>query len=159
MALLIGVNEDDALLLQLKEAGDSVLTAHSPSKPLVKGGERVVDGQRRLQTVSDPLLGWTKFDGHDYYVRQLRDMKGSIEAERLSATGLRDYGRLCGGLLAKAHARTSDAAAIAGYCGSGGAFDEAIGAFAVAYADQAERDHAALVAAIDDGRIDAVGGV
>jgi hypothetical protein len=92
-------------------------------------------------------------------VRQLRDMKGAIDPAALSAIGLRDYGRLCGGLLAKAHARTADSAAIAGYCGGGDAFDESVAAFAVAYADQAERDHAALLAAIDAGRLEAVTGV
>jgi uncharacterized protein (DUF2252 family) len=157
--LLMGAGPDDPLVLQAKEAVDSALAPFVPRYDAGHHGKRVTTGQRHLQSATDPFLGVTSVGGVDFYVRQLRDMKGAIDPEKLSATGLRDYGRLCGGLLAKAHARTADAAAIAAYCGNGTAFDESIAAFAVAYADQAERDHTALLAAIDDGRLEAVTGV
>jgi uncharacterized protein (DUF2252 family) len=157
--LLVGAGPDDALVLQAKEARASALAPYLAPQRFAHQGFRVTTGQRHLQSVSDPFLGVSSVGGLDFYVRQLRDMKGSIDAEQLSASGLRDYARLCGGLLAKAHARTADAAAIAGYCGTGGAFEGAIEAFAVAYADQAERDHAALVAAVAAGRLEAMTGV
>jgi uncharacterized protein (DUF2252 family) len=159
VALLMGAGSDDPLLLQIKEAGPSVLAPFTRGRRPRHHGKRVVDGQRRLQGVSDPLLGWTSMDGRDYYVRQLRDMKGSVELSRLDATGLRDYARLCGALLAKAHARAGDAAAIAGYLGKGNTFQRAIAEFAVSYADQVERDHGELTRAIAAGRIAAETGV
>jgi hypothetical protein len=125
-----------------------------------KCAQRVVVGQRLMQTVSDIFLGWVRvqgFDGRtrDFYVRQLRDWKGSAEIETLIPRGMRAYGELCGWTLARAHARSGDRIAIAAYLGSGPAFDRAVGAFARAYADQNERDHRALVEAIRSGRIPA----
>jgi Uncharacterized protein conserved in bacteria (DUF2252) len=120
----------------------------------------VVEGQRLMQAASDIFLGWCPavgFDGRDrdFYLRQLWDWKLSVEVERLSPRGLEIYGRMCGWTLARAHARSGDRIAIAAYLGAGDAFDTAIAAFSESYADQSERDHAALVAAIDSGRIEA----
>ncbi len=143
------------LILQVKEATASVLEPYAGAGELDHAGERVVAGQKIMQAVSDPFLGWTSSEGRAYYVRQFRDMKGSIEVERLSADLLRDYGVLCGRVLARAHAQSTEPALIAGYLGGGTAFDEAMGRFAVAYARQNDLDHAALVAAIDSGRIEA----
>jgi hypothetical protein len=126
--------------------------------------QRVVVGQRLMQTVGDIFLGWVRvrgFDGRtrDFYLRQLRDWKGSAEVESMVPRGMQAYGELCGWTLARAHARTGDRIAIAAYLGSGSAFDQAIGAFARAYADQNERDHHALVEAIGSGRLAAVSGL
>ncbi len=159
VAMLIGNDADDALFLQIKEAGDSALTPHLKKAPALKGAERVVGGQRRLQSVSDPFLGWTKFGKRSYYVRQLRDMKGSADIETMPVGNFAMYARLCGGILAKCHARTGDAAAIAGYCGGGDVLDRALYEFASRYSDQVESDHAAVVEAIADGRIKAESGV
>jgi hypothetical protein len=120
----------------------------------------VVEGQRLMQAASDIFLGWCPavgLDGRerDFYVRQLWDWKRSAEVERLSPRGLEIYARMCGETLARAHARSGDRIAIASYLGAGDAFDRAIAEFAEAYADQNERDHAALVAAIGAGRIEA----
>jgi uncharacterized protein (DUF2252 family) len=149
LALLIGNGPDDAFFLQVKEAGPSVLQgrAQAPAGRYRHNGERVVQYQRRSQTVSDPLLGWTTIGDRDYYVRQLRDMKGEVPIEELDAKELPVYGELCAALLARAHARAGDPAAISGYCGRGGDLDDAIATFAVAYADQNERDFAAVRAA------------
>lgn len=141
------------LLLQVKEATGSVLepwTAHGPYDHM---GERVVAGQRIMQAVSDPFLGWTESEGRHYYVRQFRDMKGSFEIERLSPTLLLDYATLCGGVLARAHAQSCEPAVLAGYLGRGTSFDEAMADFALAYTDQNDRDHAAFVEAIAAGRL------
>jgi hypothetical protein len=100
--------------------------------------------QQRSQAASDPLLGWTSMDGRDFYVRQLRDMKGDIPTESLDAIEMPLYGRLCGALLARAHARAGDAAAVSGYLGGGGALGESIAEFAVKYADQTEADWQAV---------------
>jgi hypothetical protein len=125
-------------------------------------GQRVVVGQRMMQAAGDIFLGWVRvegFDGRtrDFYVRQLRDWKGSADIARMVPKGMRAYGELCGWTLARAHARTGDPVAIAAYLGSGTAFDAAVGDFAQAYADQNERDHAALVDAIAGGRVVARG--
>ena len=146
------------LFLQVKEASATVLGPYAGEGRYRHNGQRVVAGQRIMQAASDPFLGWTESEGRHYYVRQFRDMKGGFEIERLSAQLLADYAVLCGGVLARAHAQSCEPALIAGYLGSGPAFDDAIAAFAVRYADQNERDHAALVSAIADGRVHAVAG-
>jgi len=150
----------DPLLLQFKEARRSVLEPYAGASRYENQGERVVVGQRVLQSASDVFLGWTCDDqGHDYYFRQMRDMKMKIDVESMSKDDWLEYVDLCGWALARAHARTGDPACIAGYLGKGGAFDEAIRKFALAYADQTERDHAALLKAIRAGRIRAASAV
>ncbi len=153
VAALQGGAPDDALFLQIQEARDSALAPYVEPTNYPHPGQRVVDGQRRIQSVSDPFLGWTSFGGHHYYVRQLRDMKGAVDPTRLSAEQLHDYARVCGGLLAKAHARTGDPVAIAGYCGNSDSLDRALADFAQAYADQNEQDWQAVRAAVQDGRL------
>jgi hypothetical protein len=111
----------------------------------------VVEYQQALQTVSDPLLGWTTVGEHQYYVRQFRDMKGAITVDGIDAAALADYAGVCGSLLAKGHARTSGASVIAGYVGRGDLLDEALSRFARAYADQTEADHARLLVAVQRG--------
>ena len=153
------------LLLQVKEADVSALAQVGAAVPVPhrqRGpgpeGRRVVEGQRRMQAASDLFLGWAADEGVDYYVRQLRDMKGSIDATALDGAGLADYAALCGWVLARAHARSAGAATaarIAGYLGGSSAFEDAVGAFAVAYAEQTERDHEALVTAVKRGRLPA----
>ncbi|MFC9837879.1 DUF2252 domain-containing protein [Rhodococcus sp. NPDC127530] len=150
----------DPLFLQAKEARASVLAEYLDGPTVTNQGERVVTGQRRIQAASDILLGWQQGpdpDGtvRDYYVRQLRDGKGSAVIETMSAHLMTLYGRLCARVLAYAHARAGDRFAIAGYLGSDDDFDKALASFAETYADQNERDHAALRQAIDDGRITA----
>lgn len=164
MLLLIGHDTRDPLFLQAKEADSSVLADFIGPSEYENAGRRVVVGQRLMQSVSDIFLGWLRaqgFDGQnrDFYLRQLRDWKGSAEVEAMVPTGMRAYGQLCGWTLAKAHARTGDRVAIAAYLGSGRAFDQAIAAFASSYADQNERDHQALLDAIGSGRITASPGV
>ena len=120
-------------------------------------GQRVVVGQRLMQSSSDIFLGWTQGRrGYQFFVRQLRDMKLSIPVEGASAGQLKRYAGFCGTVLARAHARSGDAAQIGGYLGKSDAFDEAIGEFALAYADQTVRDHSALVAAVKSGRLKAL---
>lgn len=143
------------LILQIKEATASVLEPYAGASEPAHAGERVVAGQRIMQAASDPFLGWTSSDGRTYYVRQFRDMKGGFEIERLSADLLERYGRLCGSVLARAHAQSAEPAFIAGYLGHGTAFDHAMGDFALGYARQNDLDHAALLAAIAGGRIEA----
>jgi hypothetical protein len=117
----------------------------------------VVVGQRLLQSSSDIFLGWVRGRrGHDFFVRQLRDMKMSMPVDGLGAAQLRRYARICGWTLARAHAKSGDAATISGYLGKSDAFDRALGAFALAYADQTRKDHAALVKAISSGRVEAL---
>ena len=173
--LLLLVDElGNPLLLQAKEATESVLAAHLPWPPLDNQGRRVVEGQRLMQASSDILLGWqhvTGIDGveRDFYVRQFRDWKGGYEIETLDEATLALLGQACAWTLARAHARSGDPRDIALYLGTppgpapedgaadgpGGAFDEAVADFAVAYADQNERDHAELVAAVESGRLPA----
>lgn len=143
------------LMLQVKEASASVLEPHAGAGRYERQGRRIVAGQRIMQAVSDPFLGWTVSEGREYYVRQFRDMKGGFDLDRLSASLLDDYARLCGAVLARAHAQSCEPALIAGYLGGGDAFDDAMEEFAIRYADQNEADYAALLAAIESGRIKA----
>jgi uncharacterized protein (DUF2252 family) len=160
MVLLLGDDEHDPLFLQAKEAGASVLEEFVEPSRHDNCGQRVVVGQRLMQTVSDIFLGWVRvqgFDGRtrDFYLRQLRDWKASAEIESMVPVGMRVYGELCGWTLARAHARSGDRIAIAAYLGSGPAFDHSVREFARAYADQNERDHRALLKAISAGRLTA----
>lgn len=149
--------ENHTLLLQIKEACPSVLAPFAGTSPYEHQGRRVVTGQRLMQSASDIFLGWTHGrEGRDFYVRQLRDMKMSPPIEGASAEQMLLYAELCGRTLAHAHAKSGDAALIGGYLGKSDTFDEAIGTFAAAYADQNAKDHAALVAAVKAGRIKAV---
>jgi uncharacterized protein (DUF2252 family) len=151
---LLMAGENDALFLQFKEALPSVLEAHAGKSRYPNHGERVVTGQRMLQASSDVFLGWTRDDdGHDYYFRQLRDMKMSIDVGKLNKDELLEYVEICGWALARAHARTGDAARIGGYLGKKDVFDRAVRKFAMAYADQTERDHQALVKAVRAGKL------
>ena len=153
-AALLMAQANDPLFLQFKEARRSVLEPYAGKSKYDNQGERVVVGQRMLQSASDVFLGWTRDDaGRDYYFRQLRDMKMKIDIELISKSDWTEYVGLCGWALARAHARTGDPARIAGYLGKSEAFDEAIERFAVAYADQTERDYAALLKAMRAGRI------
>jgi uncharacterized protein (DUF2252 family) len=154
--VLLMAGQNDPLFLQFKEALPSVLDPYAGKSRYANHGERVVTGQRMLQSASDIFLGWTRDDeGHDYYFRQLRDMKMTINLEDMSEQDWIDYIELCGWALARAHARTGDAARIAGYLGKNDTFDQAIAKFAVDYADQTERDHAVLVRAIRTRRLPA----
>jgi uncharacterized protein (DUF2252 family) len=157
--LLLGDREDEPLFLQLKEAQESVLAPFAGKSEYAHQGERVVTGQRLTQAAADPFLGWTSGIGtngtaiKDYYVRQLRDMKGSMSVPLMDPLQLDYYGRLCGWALARAHARTGRATMISGYLGSSEAFDRAIADFAVAYADQNEQDYRRLLEAVSAGRV------
>jgi uncharacterized protein (DUF2252 family) len=153
VVLCEGSSADDVVFLQLKQARRSVLAryVHGESAWHAHQGQRVVEYQQGLQTVSDPLLGWTGFEGRQYYVRQFRNMKGTIAVDALDADALTDYAGICGRLLAKGHARTSGASMIAGYAGSSDKLDQALCRFARLYADQTEKDHQTLVAAVDRG--------
>jgi uncharacterized protein (DUF2252 family) len=161
IALLQGRDASDPLFLQAKEATASVLEAHLPRSRYRNAGQRVVQGQRIMQAVSDIFLGWTR--GADvvrhYYWRQLRDMKGSVETEGATPLGLAMYARVCGWTLARAHARSGDPVAIGAYLGSGDSFDRAIADFSQRYADQNDRDYEEFVSAIKDGKLEAVEGV
>jgi len=149
--------DDDPLFLQIKQAHPSVLEPYVGKSLHSHHGQRVVAGQRLMQSASDIFLGWGKgFQGRHYYVRQLRDLKISADIESMDADFLRRYAEVCGWALARAHARTGDPAMIAGYIGSSKTFDEAICDFAFDYADQAERDYKAFVKAFRDGRVKAV---
>ncbi|WP_328311808.1 DUF2252 domain-containing protein [Streptomyces sp. NBC_00442] len=154
----------EPLVLQVKEARPSVLLPHLPKEgfqPAEAGheGRRVVLGQKRMQVVSDILLGWTTVNALPYQVRQFRNRKGSVDPAALAAGQLDDYGRMTGALLARAHAHSADPRLIAGYCGKNEEFDHAVAAFAVTYADRTEADHATLAAAVRAGRIPAEAGV
>ena len=155
VALLVGSRPDDILFLQLKEAKRSVLArfVHGETARHAHQGQRVVEYQQQLQTVSDPLLGWTSVDGHDYYVRQFRNMKGGVPLDAMTPEALVDYSGIVGHLLAKGHARTSGASVIAGYLGKSDAAAAAFVSWARAYADQTERDHAELTRAVASGRL------
>jgi len=149
---LLMAGKHDPLFLQFKEARASVLEPYAGKSRYENQGERVVTGQRMLQSASDVFLGWTRDDdGRDYYFRQLRDMRMKIDLTAMSRQDWLEYVALCGLALARAHARTGDPARIAGYLGKSASFDQAVEKFAIAYADQAERDHAALVKAIRAG--------
>lgn len=158
--LLQGRDTSDLLMLQLKEAQASVLEDFTAPSAYAQQGERVVQGQRLLQSASDIFLGWTQALGVDYYLRQLRDWKASVDVDTLDPASLAGYGELCGATLAKGHARSGDRMAIASFLGDDGtAFNDAMTDFARAYADQNERDFAALQAAVSDGRISVLTGV
>src|SRR5262245_2332024 len=149
--------DDDPLFLQIKEAKASVLEPYAGKSLHSNHGQRVVEGQRLMQSASDSFLEWTQGRrGRHFYVRQLRDMKLSPIIEGFDDEILQGYAEVCGWALARAHARSGDAAMISGYMGSSGIFDEAICDFAVDYVDQAERDHKAFVKAVREGRVKAV---
>jgi uncharacterized protein (DUF2252 family) len=149
----------DPLLLQVKEAQASVLAFHHGRGHYHNQGHRVVTGQRLMQAASDIFLGWASVVGHDFYFRTLRDMKGCADVESMDPRDLSDYAELCGWVLARAHARSGDAARIGGYLGTSDMFEKAVARFAVDYADQTERDYEALGAAVKSGRIVAETGV
>ena len=162
--LLVGRDETDPLFLQLKEAQASVLEPFLGKSTFAKHGQRVVEGQRLLQAAGDIMLGWirlTAFDGvsRDFYMRQLWDGKGSALVELMDPTAMTVYAHLCGHALAKAHARSGDAIAIASYLGGGDSFDRALASFAEAYADQNEHDYHALREAVASGRVSAETGL
>ncbi len=162
IALLVGRDGDDPLVLQMKEAQPSVLEDYAGRSRYGNAGERVVAGQRLMQAVGDIFLGWLHveqgIDGspHDYYVRQLRDWKGSITIEVMNTRAMTVYARLCAETLARAHARTGDRIAIASYLGKSDVFDRAILSFSEAYADQNDADYRSVVQAIAEGQIEAV---
>ncbi|KRC61471.1 hypothetical protein ASE14_11440 [Agromyces sp. Root81] len=160
IVLLGGRDSEDPLLLQAKEAQASVLARSLAPSVYEEHGERVVRGQRMMQAASDIFLGWQRVIGHDgiardFYLRQLHDWKGALDAEVMVPAGARLYAQVCGETLARAHARSGDRIAIAGYLGESDRFDEAIADFAAAYADQNERDYRAFVAAVESGRLEA----
>jgi uncharacterized protein (DUF2252 family) len=165
VVLMLGSNESDALFLQVKEAEPAVLSRFAGASKYANQGQRVVAGQRLMQASSDIFLGWQRIgtgpDGQhrDFYVRQLRDWKFSADIATMVPRGMRLYGALCGWTLARAHARSGDRIAIAAYLGGTDVFDRAITQFASTYADQNERDHQALVDAVDSGRITAEQGL
>ena len=146
---------DTPLFLQVKEANASVLEAYAGKSVYTQHGERVVQGQRLMQPASDLFLGWgIGPEGRHFYIRQLRDAKLSPLVETFDAEMLSIYGKMCGWALARAHAKAGDPWTISGYLGNGGQCDDAMGKFALAYADQAEKDHAALKAAVRAGIVD-----
>src|SRR5690349_17731808 len=157
VALCEGSSTDDVVFLQLKQARRSVVARHQHGDAAWHRhqGQRVVEYQQALQTVSDPLLGWATVGDTQFYVRQFRDMKGAILVEDIDAGALADYAGICGFLLAKSHARTSGASMIAGYIGGSDKLDEMLSTFARAYADQVESDHQRLVAAVRQGHLPA----
>jgi len=159
--LLEGSAQQDAIVLQQKEAGPSVLEAYLPKRDYTSHAQRVVTGQRLMQAASDIFLGWhqSPMSTRQYYWRQLKDMKGSVDVATLDETGLGAYLAVCSLCLARAHARTGDPVAISSYLGKSDSFDQAMGKFAVAYADQTERDHQALVDAIQKRQIAAQTGI
>ncbi|MFG2359045.1 DUF2252 domain-containing protein [Streptomyces sp. NPDC048521] len=158
--LLVGRDEEDPLLLQAKEADQSVLAPYAGTSTYDNQGQRVVAGQRLMQAASDIFLGWervTGIDGHqrDFYIRRLRDWKGIAEPQLMVPEDMRAFGELCGATLARAHARSGDRIAIGAYLGGGDVFDRALAIFAERYADQNERDHQALTDAVRTGRVPA----
>jgi hypothetical protein len=162
--LLTGRDEDDPLFLQVKEALASVLEPYAGRSSYTNHGQRVVMGQRLMQAATDVFLGWQRIKGldgtiRDYYVRQFHDWKGGADVERLQVPGATVYARFCGATLARGHARWGDRIAIASYLGQGDMFDRAVADFAVAYADQNERDYEAFRAAVHSGRLIAQTGV
>jgi len=162
--LLLGRDGDDPLFLQFKEAQPSVLEPFLGTSGFANHGQRVVEGQRLMQATSDIMLGWIRTPGldgakRDYYVRQLWDAKGSALVEAMKPSAMEMYAQVCGWTLARAHARSGDAIAIASYLGSADAFDRALASFAECYADQNERDYAALQDAVATGRVAAETGL
>lgn len=157
IGLFLGPHPDDVLIIQSKEAEASVLEPYATTPSPQHHGQRVIEGQRLMQTVSDPFLGWTSGLQRDrrYYWRQLRNWKGSVDLDSLDAKGLEHYGELCGRALAKAHARSGDRHAIATWLEAGKVFDQALEGFGLQYADQAEQDYRLFMQAIKEGRMGA----
>ena len=161
IALFMGLNGEDPLFLQVKEAQSSVLEEFAGKSGFSDPGQRVVAGQHLMQASSDIFLGWrgltNPVDGVErtFYVRQLKDWKGSAEVAGMTAAAMTVYARLCGWTLARAHARSGDRVAIAAYLGRGDVFDRAIAEFSEAYADQNQRDYDTLRAAVDAGTVEA----
>jgi uncharacterized protein (DUF2252 family) len=158
--LLLGRDGGDPLFLQAKEAGESVLERFVGKSAFTNHGQRVVAGQRLMQANSDIFLGWQRVTGitdgvsRDFYIRQLKDMKGSADAEAMIPSGMAQYSRLCAWTLARAHARSGDRIAIASYLGKSDVFDRAIADFSACYAEQNERDYQVLTAAVKKGAIE-----
>lgn len=164
IALMMGRDDNDPLFLQVKEAQQSVLEGYVGRSEYTNSGQRVVAGQRLMQAASDIFLGWQRIVGmdgkqRDFYLRQLRDWKGSALIEGMPPSTMRLYARACGWTLARAHARSGDRIAIAAYLGDTAGFEEAVADFSVSYADQNERDYAALKAAADSGRLQVKSGL
>ena len=153
LSLLADPDLRSPMFLQLKEAREAVLAPYAGPSEFAHQGQRVVVGQRLMQAASDMFLGWTSYRGHDYYVRQFKDMKRSVNLDMMTPAGFASYAEVCGRTLARAHARTGDAAAISGYLGSGTAFDQAIARFAGSYAGQVTADYEALAGAARAGRV------
>jgi uncharacterized protein (DUF2252 family) len=160
VVLMVGRDEGDPLVLQCKEAQASVLEPYAGASEYENSGQRVVEGQHLMQAASDIFLGWLPAIGiddrpRDFYVRQLWDGKLSVDIESMGHEQLRNYARLCGWTLARAHARSGDRIAISGYLGKSGVFDESLAEFAAAYSAQNRRDHQGLLEAIKSGRLQA----
>jgi len=155
---LLMASDDDPLFLQYKEADASVLEPYAGASEYRNHGQRVVMGQRFMQAAGDMLLGWShgEMRKRDFYIRQLHDMKMSIIMEAMDKNSLKYYARICGHVLARAHARSSDPTVLAGYMGNSTIFDEAIAEFAMHYSVQTDRDHESLATAVRHGRIEAV---
>ncbi len=154
IVLMAAYSDDNPLFLQVKQAQASVLEPFVGPPAQATAGERVVAGQRLMQASSDIFLGWAEAGGHEYYLRQLRDMKGSVDIDIIEPDGLHTYARTCGATLARAHARSGNVEAIAGYLGTKGTFADAIAQFSVEYAAINVADHTAMVEAIAEGRIE-----
>ena len=161
IALMLGRDDSDPLFLQVKEATASVLEDHLPKSRFAEPGDRVVQGQRLMQAASDIYLGWTKGveENRHLYWRQLRDMKGSVLVELMSPVILSFYAGICGWTLARAHARSGDAVALAAYLGKSDKFDRSVTDFCDRYADQNEKDYQSFSGAIRSGRLEAVEGI
>ena len=164
IALMLGRDDQDPLFLQAKEAQESVLERFVGKSKYTNHGQRVVAGQRLMQASSDIFLGWQRVTGldgkdRDFYLRQLRDWKGSADVDTMAVSLMAGYARVCAATLARAHARSGDRIAIASYLGNSDTFDRAIADFSAAYADQNERDYQALVDAVGSGRLEAQTGV
>ena len=164
IALMLGRDDQDPLFLQAKEAQESVLERFVGKSRYLNHGQRVVAGQRLMQASSDIFLGWQRVTGldgkeRDFYIRQLRDWKGSADVDTMASSLMAAYARICAATLARAHARSGDRIAIASYLGTSDTFDRAIADFSVAYADQNERDYEALVDAVSSGRLEAQTGL
>jgi uncharacterized protein (DUF2252 family) len=162
--LMLGRDDADPLFLQAKEAQESVLERFTGKSKYSNHGRRVVAGQRLMQAASDIFLGWQRVTGldgqvRDFYLRQLRDWKGSADVDTMAASLMALYARVCGATLARAHARSGDRIAMAAYLGASDSFDRAIADFSAAYADQNERDYQALVDAVSSGRLEAQTGL
>jgi len=158
VVLLVGARPDDYLVLQIKEAQASVLERFCGASSAAMHGERVVAGQRAIQSTADVMLGWTSArlpgeEGHDFYVRQLWNGKGSVDLDIISPVELKNFSCAAAWTLARSHARTGDRFAIAGYLGKGDAFDRAMAKFACSYADQNEADYARFMQAVESGEL------